>query len=233
MRGLSAPTYTVLTPILFNELLPLEYSGFFGSVFYVFICLGINISYVFGFDWVADWVYFVLLFPIIIEAFRLIVLFFFFNFKSPHIVFQNSHKKVKCQSLSLEKYEKMIPIQDTSETLKIAFLNNVHIGNLKKTFYTAEYREMFVKEHFDELQKQYETKIAKSDLIEETQMPIKLGFSKKYKKQFFLALMLNFLNQASGVNAIAIYSSNIFKFLGYSSMASSITLIFGGISPFA
>ena len=204
-----------LCPVLFREFLPLSYSAFYGTIFYICICSGLNLSYVFGLPCFSKYFYFVISIPSVIEIIRIILTILLFNFQSPKVVFLKIFHK-NPNALLLETSE---------STLQNQFLNNPNVLTLQKTFYLKS-QSLNMYEQFAQ---QFQNKKT-STLIENTFLPIRLGFNKKYRKQFILAIILNFLNQATGVNVLAVYSSDVFRSLGFESTAEIITVVLGKIN---
>lgn len=209
----------------------MEYVGIFGSIFYTCICAGLNLSYVFGFPAVSKHFSVVLMVPVLIELVRLIVLMYFFNFETPQVIFlkiiKDSNKGDNESPLLGKAFifkNFMIILKESTED---SFGQNKQIGRLRNAFYYEEHHEEFTSMLYSNLLKQYQTSNSESHLIENIYLPVRLALTKKYRKQFVMALILNFLNQATGVNVFAVYSSDLFEFIGFESTAKVITIILG------
>ena len=113
-----------------------------------------------------------------------------------------------------------------ADTLQKLFLSNPEVLALEKCFYSSGSQSLIL---FQEFQKQFEVE-KNSSLIENTFLPLRLGLHRKYRKQFILCVILNFLNQATGVNVLAVYSSDVFESLDFDSTGEIITVL---LSKFA
>ena len=108
------------------------------------------------------------------------------------------------------------------------FINDSRMISFARKFYNEKDVPQFLRSVFDELDKainESENKATKG--IESKLGPFKLALHQKYRKQFMLVMLLNFLNQATGINCLVMYSTDIFIAIGYVDFAKIISVILG------
>lgn len=111
--------------------------------------------------------------------------------------------------------------------LKKMYFSDERIVKHAQTFYTESKAQEYIQYCFDEFINAFISTSQTGDSIEEKLGPLRLGLHTKYRKQFFIALLLNFLNQATGINCLVMYSTNIFTSIGFASSANLLTIITG------
>lgn len=94
--------------------------------------------------------------------------------------------------------------------LKKEIRQDAQISRYFDLFYKKEDQENALNFFFNELIKTYHPDFTKGNFLV---VSISLAFDRKYRLQFFVACLLNFLNQMTGINCLIFYSNNIFKFL--------------------
>ena len=80
---------------------------------------------------------------------------------------------------------------------------------------------------FEEFSKALLITNSTTECIEQNLGPFSLGWHPKYRKQFLICILLNFLNQATGINCLVMYSTNIFRKAGFLKSAETLTTIIG------
>ena len=208
--------YTILCTVSVSESLPMKYSAPINASFYFFIASGVQIALLMKFDWTRKYYYLVLWLPIIIELLRMILYFIFLNTETPRYVFLDS-KKRKASSNN-EMNEELIQ-EDTQKSIESKFAGDSRMKKYLKVFYEES-------NHIETVSQFTEEFTLQSKNTKKGQSPLKIAFSKTYLKQTMIGLLLNFMNQLSGINVVVFYSSNVFKTLGFQN-PGLLTIIVG------
>lgn len=230
--------YIGLCPIVIREYLPVQYTGIFGTVFYLMISLGTNIAFFFKFNWMVRYYYIVLWIPAFVLVVQVVFILCFFNVESPRFVFLKLSKQYAY--ISMDDSKEYLPNEETSASetlieqptqtkLQTKFTQDPQVRKHALCFYGEKRADDYIKYSFKELA-QALLDTGRAQCIEDELGPLRLGLHPKYRKQFILCLLMNFLNQATGMNCLVMYSSNIFRQVGYAANAEMLTTIIGKIN---
>lgn len=228
--------YTGLCPIMIREYLPVSIAGSFGSIFYLMISLGTNAAFFLNRPWMKTYYYVILWIPAGIVLFQLLCLVVFFNIESPSVVFLEVKMKLDHSMINdtfsnedssqigitnslLERSKKL--------QLRSRFFNDPRIVKYANCFYSKEKVTEYLSFAFDEFSSALLKTDGDNECVENRLGFIRLGWHKKYRKQFLICILLNFLNQATGINCLVMYSSNIFAQVGYVKQAALLTNVIG------
>jgi hypothetical protein len=180
--------------------------------------------------------YVILWIPAGITLFQIFFLMVFFNVESPRFVFlqlkkaldesmineTSSHENSRNSNVSQTLLEKSKKIQ-----LRSRFFNDPRMIKFANCFYTKEKTRDFLSFAFDEFSNALLKTSTDDDCIENQLGYFTLGWHPKYRTQFLICILLNFLNQATGINCLVMYSTNIFKQVGYTQNAELLTRLIG------
>lgn len=117
---------------------------------------------------------------------------------------------------------------NSTQNLYQAYIKDSRILAFAKKFYSTKDIPLFLRFSFDELNNAInQTESPGSKSLEAKLGPLKLAFHRKYRKQFFIVILLNVLNQLTGINCLVMYSTDIFVAIGYTDLAKIISIILG------
>lgn len=215
----------------------MRYTGIFGTVFYFMVSLGTNVAFWFKYEWMIKYYYIVLWIPGFVLVFQLVCFVLFFFVESPRYIFLQLRKELgqkpsdkssltsndsESNNLNSSLLKKQYKIN-----LRSKFFNDPRIRKHAECFYGSDDIEDFLSYSFDELAAALLSSESAEECIEDKRGPFTLGFHSKYRKQFFICILLNFLNQATGINCLVMYSTNIFKQVGFTDQAELFTTLLG------
>lgn len=196
----------------------------------MFMSVGIILSLFMKYDWAEEYWYLVTLFPAFIDLIRLVFVKLVYNVQSPFCIYSEESQDPKNTSTTNDINNNHDDITEQSPN-KIEYLlddkltpNKDHIYNKElstylKTFYAQEHWQ----EVFSQSLQQYKFKKSK----EKGKSILNLIRDKSYRTQFFLSVVINGLNQLTGINAINFYSNFIFTDLKFAN--PSLLTLFCGI----
>jgi MFS family permease len=212
--GYIAFFYSILCPMIVTETLPETYTGSINSTFFMFFTIGVQSAFFIKGQFAEDYYYIVYCIPIVIEIIRMGLFLIFFNIETPRYIYIDNFKQYQIELELDDTYdedyeEKLITESMQKDQMTKKFSEDTRIKKFLKVFYKNHKHKINTKFLNSEYFKQISKK--KSSLS-----PLKLAFSKEYRKQTFIGLLLNLNSQLSGINIIVFYSKNLFAKLGFS-----------------
>ena len=232
-------------PMYIADLLPKRFIGFLGSCYVGFMSLGIIVAMFMKYPWTVPFWWIVVLIPAILDLFRAILLGFVFNLESTKSLLRDVSKEA-IRSSRMSNFEKEIYLDLTEHERTETFdtdvakeqmdiekeMKNRLLGNesLKKQLYEMPEMQRYLHEFYFE--EDYDSVIQgvlnnfENSYSKKKRSILKMMFDKSYKLQFFIAIVVNALNQLTGINAINFYSKIIFKQLHFQS-AETLTILCG------
>lgn len=205
----------ILGPILVNQCIPSSFTGAFGLLFSIFIALGITISSSIS-EKISQryWqVFLVVLVPM--ELFRLMMIIGFCRYESPYHVYKtisNSvEKKLALPSTQLGSRGELTGLNSASESIKKLkydkFIAHPKVRLLVRSFYQKSSWQMQKKFMFQFIHKFFEDKKMLKGVCQ-------TAWSRDFRKQFLVSLVLYASNQLTGVNIYVMYSNQVLVGLG-------------------
>jgi MFS family permease len=224
-------------PIYIADLLPKRFIGFLGSCYVGFMSLGIIVAMFMKYSWTISFWWTITLIPAFLDFLRVILLGVVFNYESPkslvkeipketirisrisnygkNINFETSEDNTNAESM--DEKEVKNPLLGLDD-LKNKFIKKPEMQRYLEGLYDEENFDKVIDEIMDDFENSYGKKKKRS--------MFRMVFNKSYRLQFFIAVVVNALNQLTGINAINFYSKIIFKQLHFSE-AETLTILCG------
>jgi hypothetical protein len=121
-------------------------------------------------------------------------------------------------------------LNDPKHSLKLFIKRNDQVQNYLRTFYSESHRDESFNFFFNEFIKVFHEELLSSKLV--SWDLLKLGFHKNYRLQMFVMLVLNFLNQMTGVNCLIFYSNNLFSAMEMTENKDLLNILIGTHNTF-
>jgi hypothetical protein len=191
----------------------------------MFMSLGIILALFMKDDWTEEYWYFVSFFPAFIDIIRLVFVKLVYNVESPFCSYSEQEEDFMDNETrdGTEDDEQRSSgpsyLLDNKLNPSKEYVYNKDISTYLGTFYEQKDWEIV----FYQISQQYKFKKSK----EKGKSMLSLIKDKSYRIQFFLSVVINALNQLTGINAINFYSNFIFTDLKFSN--PSLLTLFCGI----
>jgi MFS family permease len=228
----------MLGPIMVDQCVPSKYKSVIGTMFSLSLAFGLIISTSVSSDVAEKYWYLFLNICGIYELIRFIILCFIVRYESPYYILYKIDSTLEKEYRKQNKIEKTETgkkgevtnhIQDTPdsekqngvsetkeikdvpylESLRSQFVNDVRVNKLVKDFYHEEDQENTKEFLFMNIYQYTQEKKNVGNIF-------KIACSKKFRKPFLVAVMLNFSNQFTGINIVLLYAKNIYVQMGFS-----------------
>jgi hypothetical protein len=201
---------------MMNQICPSDFSGPLGMIFSFLIGIGGMVGSSIVGDVAEKYWYIFLCFIFPTELIRFILMIFVYPYESPYYVYSQISKKIKKKFSKNPDSDKII--EDVDEMIKDEFLDNDEVNRLVKDFYVPNdfYKQ---KLYLYNVISKYEEQKSQFKGICAT------AFSTKFRRQFFMGIVLNLGNQLTGINVFFLYAKQIYQDLGFS---NSNLLVFLG-----
>jgi hypothetical protein len=180
------------------------------------------------YTWTRDYWWFVTIIPIILDSIRLFIISVVFNLESPKSIIKEI-PQVIFKKTRTSSFEGVLDLSDTDEStkglkddienkrettlllcnpeLKKKLTDSPQIQHYLDTLYDKKEQEKVIENFFVIFENENQYK--------ESGNMMNMIFNKSYRTQFFIAIVINALNQLTGINAINFYSKIIFKQLKF------------------
>ena len=217
------------------DLFPKEHVGFINSATGFFISAGIITASFMKSNWTREYWFVVVFIPGFLDLLRLIFIVLLFCYKTPFQILKEIDSKMDTsETISLKENSqndemllgKSEKIQDL--TAEGGESNNSQTSHLYNKFVlnpsTLSYLDNFCEDEDKERSLSNFFAEYLHQRKENDGSMVSVLFSRKYRLQIFLGVLINFLTQMTGIGTLDFYSKDIFTDLSFSN-AESLTII--------
>ena len=197
-------------PLMVSHCCPSEFVGFLGSFFGFFTALGMFVASLIKSEVSGKYWYVFLNLPTVFEALRLVLIRVFFFYESPYFVFNRLVLDQKRRFLkdSLDSHSTSVHFVYDRDELQRSFCKHKEVKKLVNALYHKRDSQA-QKEYLFTVIEKYHRDRCKLDGVWKT------AFSKEYRRQFFVGVVINFAGQMTGISVIVLYSKNLYQLLDF------------------
>lgn len=221
----------ILGPLILSHCCPPSYVGKLGSLFGIFNAFGVLMASLVKSKVTESYWFFFFNIPSILEVSKFVIFIFFFNFESPYFVFNRLNEKLKKENTPSKYDEAIESIEKTNLNvynlateqfdlkLKNDFFKDKQVEKLMNKFYLPSCIEEQKEILFEAIKKYYEERRKLTGVF-------KTCFSKTFRKQLLIGLLLHFARQMTGSGVVILYTKKLYQILEFSN--SELLVTFGG-----